>query len=206
MQKKRFVKDYLEPLIVAVLIALFIRAFVVQAFQIPSSSMEPTLLIGDYLLVNKFIYGIRIPYTNIKFFQFKKPQRGDVIVFIFPLDPSKDFIKRVIGTEGEKVEIIHNKIYINNRMIDDPWGHFVTNDFPRGYLPRMENFGPVVVPKDSLFVLGDNRDNSEDSRFWGFLHVNAVLGKAMIIYFSWNRTAEGLLDKVRWPRIGKLIH
>lgn len=206
MQKKRFIKDYLEPLIVAVLIALFIRAFVVQAFQIPSSSMEPTLLIGDYLLVNKFIYGIRIPYTNIKFFQFKKPRRGDVIVFIFPLDPSKDFIKRVIGTEGEKVEIIHNKIYINDTMINDPWGHFVTNDFPRGYLQRMENFGPVVVPKDSIFVLGDNRDNSEDSRFWGYLHVNAVLGKAMVIYFSWDRNAESLLDKVRWSRIGKLIH
>ena len=206
MQKKGFVKDYLEPLIVAVLIALFIRAFVVQAFQIPSSSMEPTLLVGDYLLVNKFIYGIRIPYTKIKFFQFKKPRRGDVIVFIFPLDPSKDFIKRVIGTEGEKVEIIHNKIYINDRMIDDPWGHFVTNDFPRGYLQRMENFGPVVVPKDSLFVMGDNRDNSEDSRFWGFLHVNAVLGKALVIYFSWDRTAESLLNKVRWSRISKLIH
>ena len=206
MRKKGFIKDYLEPLIVAVLIALFIRAFVVQAFQIPSSSMEPTLLIGDYLLVNKFIYGIRIPYTNIKFFQFKKPRRGDVIVFIFPLDPSKDFIKRVIGTEGEKVEIFHNKIYINDTMIDDPWGHFVTNDFPRGYLQRMENFGPVVVPKDSIFVLGDNRDNSEDSRFWGYLHVNAVLGKAMVIYFSWDRNAESLLDKVRWSRIGKLIH
>ena len=206
MQKRRFTKDYLEPLVVAVLIALFIRAFVVQAFQIPSSSMEPTLLIGDYLLVNKFIYGIRIPYTNIKFFQFKKPRRGDVIVFIFPLDPSKDFIKRVIGTEGEKVEIIHNKIYIDGRLIDDSWGHFVTNDFPRGYLQRMENIGPVVVPKDSVFVLGDNRDNSEDSRFWGFLHVNAVLGKALIIYFSWDRNAESLLDKIRWSRIGKLIH
>lgn len=206
MQKKRLIKDYLEPLIVAVLVALFIRAFVVQAFQIPSSSMEPTLLIGDYLLVNKFIYGIRIPYTDVKFFQFKKPQRGDVIVFIFPLDPSKDFIKRVIGTEGEKVEIIHNKIYINDRLIDDPWGHFVTDQIPKSYIQRMENFGPVVVPKDSLFVLGDNRDNSEDSRFWGFLNVNAVLGKALIFYFSWDRNAESLFDKVRWSRIGNLIH
>jgi len=206
MQKKRLIKDYLEPLIVAVLVALFIRAFVVQAFQIPSSSMEPTLLIGDYLLVNKFAYGIRIPYTDVKFFQFKKPQRGDVIVFIFPLDPSKDFVKRVIGTEGEKVEIIHNKIYINDRLIDDPWGHFVTDQIPRSYLQRMENFGPVVVPKDSLFVLGDNRDNSEDSRFWGFLNVNAVLGKALIFYFSWDRNAESLFDKVRWSRIGNLIH
>ena len=206
MQKKRFIKEYLEPLVVAVLIALFIRAFVVQAFEIPSSSMEPTLLIGDYLLVNKFTYGIRIPYTDVKFFQFKKPRRGDVIVFIFPLDPSKDFIKRVIGIEGEKVEIIHNKIYINDRLIDDLWGHFVTNQIPRSYLQRMENFGPVVVPKDSLFVLGDNRDNSEDSRFWGFLNVNAVLGKALIFYFSWDWNAESLYDKVRWSRIGKLIH
>jgi len=205
MQKKKFVKDYLEPIIIAVLIALFIRAFVVQAFKIPSSSMEPTLLVGDYLMVNKFIHGIRIPYTDVKFFQFKKPQRGDVIVFIFPLDPSKDFIKRVIGTEGEKVEIVHNKIYINDRLTDDPWGHFVTDQIPGSYLQRMENFGPVVVPKDSLFVLGDNRDNSEDSRFWGFLNVNAVLGRAFIIYFSWNRNTEGLFDKVRWSRIGKLI-
>jgi signal peptidase I len=206
MQKKKFVKDYLEPIIIAVLIALFIRAFAVQAFKIPSSSMEPTLLVGDYLMVDKFIYGIRIPYTNVKFFQFKKPRRGDVIVFIFPLDPSKDFIKRVIGTEGEKVEIIHDKIYINGRQIDDPWGHFVTNDFPGSYLQRMENFGPVVVPKDSLFVLGDNRDNSEDSRFWGFLNVNAVLGRAFIIYFSWDSNAQNPLDMVRWSRIGKLIH
>lgn len=168
--------------------------------------MEPTLLIGDYLLINKFTYGIRIPYTDFKFFQFKKPRRGDVIVFIFPLDPSKDFIKRVIGIEGEKVEIIHNKIYINDRLIDDPWGHFVTNQIPRSYLQRMENFGPVVVPKDSLFVLGDNRDNSEDSRFWGFLNVSAVLGKALIFYFSWDQNAENLFDKVRWSRIGKSIH
>jgi signal peptidase I len=206
MQKKKVFKDYLEPIIIAILIALFIRTFVVQAFKIPSSSMEPTLLVGDYILVNKFIYGIRIPYTDTKLFQFKKPQRGDVIVFIFPVDPSKDFIKRVIGTEGEKVQIANNKIYINDRLIDDAWGHFVTNDFPRSYLQRMENFGPVVVPKDSLFVMGDNRDNSEDSRFWGFLHVNAVLGKAFIIYFSWKWNAENLFGKIRWSRLGKLIH
>jgi signal peptidase I len=204
MREKKFVKEYLEPIVIAVLIALFIRTFVVQAFKIPSSSMEPTLLVGDYILVNKFIYGIRIPYTNTKYFQFKKPHRGDVIVFIFPLDPSKDFIKRVIGTEGEKVEIIHNKIYINDRLIDDPWGHFEKRGFED--LQSMENFGPVVVPRDSLFVLGDNRYNSEDSRFWGFLRLNAVLGKAFIFYFSWNRNAENLFDKVRWKRIGKMIH
>jgi signal peptidase I len=205
MGKKKFFKEYLEPIIIAVLIALFIRTFVVQAFKIPSSSMEPTLLVGDYLLVNRFIYGIRIPYTDTKFFQYKKPQRGDIIVFVYPKDHSKDFIKRVIGTEGDKVQIIHNKIYINDRLIDDPWGHFQRTGWLE-YLQAMENFGPVVVPKDSLFVMGDNRDNSQDSRFWGFVNLNAVKGKAFIIYFSWNRDAENLFDQVRWSRIGKLIH
>ncbi len=203
--RKKLVKDYLEPIVIAVLIALFVRAFIVQAFKIPSSSMEPTLLVGDYILVNKFIYGLRIPLLDAKVFQFKKPQRGDMIVFIFPKDPSKDFIKRVIGTEGEKVEIIHNKIYINDRMIDDPWGHFKGSGW-EAYFSSMQNFGPVVVPKDSLFVMGDNRYNSEDSRFWGFLNVNAVLGKAFVIYFSWDSHAENLFEKVRWSRIGKLLH
>ncbi len=206
IQKKTLFKDYLEPILVAVLIALFIRAFVVQAFKIPSGSMEPTLLVGDHLLVSKFIYGIRIPYTNIKLFQWRKPQRGDVIVFIYPKDPSKDFIKRVIGTEGEKVQILQNKIYINDRLIDDPWGHFEKDGLPEYVLKEMGNFGPVVVPHGSLFVLGDNRDNSQDSRFWGFLGVNAVLGKAFILYFSWNGNAEDLFEKIRWSRMGNLIH
>jgi signal peptidase I len=202
---KKFVKEYVEPILTAVLVALFIRTFFVQAFKIPSSSMEPTLLVGDYLLVNKFIYGFRIPYTDIKFFEFKKPQRGDIIVFIYPKDPTKDFIKRVIGTEGEKVQIIDSKIYINNRQIKDPWGHFAKKELPE-YFQIAENFGPIIVPKDSLFVLGDNRDNSQDSRFWGYVDLNAVLGKAFVIYFSWNGNAENLLDQVRWSRIGNLIH
>ena len=200
MGKKRFIKEYLEPIVIAVLIALFIRAFIVQAFKIPSSSMEPTLLVGDHLLVNKFIYGIRIPYADIKFFQYKKPERGDIIVFIFPKDRKKDFIKRVIGTEGEKVAIVHNKIYINDKLIDDPWGRFT--------MPRtsIEDYGPVKVPEGSLFVMGDNRDNSQDSRFWGFVKLNEVKGKAFIVYFSWNSNSEDLLNKIRWTRFGKLIH
>jgi len=206
MGKKKFFKEYLEPIIIAILIALFIRTFIVQAFKIPSSSMEPTLLVGDHLLVNKFIYGIKIPFTEIKLFQFKKPQRGDIIVFIYPKDRSKDFIKRVICLEGEKVEIIHNKIYINDKLMDDPWGYFSEKSDWTKYLQPMERFGPVFVPKDSLFVLGDNRDNSQDSRFWGYVNVNEVKGKAFIIYFSWNRYALNLLDKIRWMRFGKLIH
>ncbi len=200
MGKKRIIKEYIEPIVIAVLIALFIRAFIVQAFKIPSSSMEPTLLVGDHLLVNKFIYGVRIPYTNIKFFQYKKPKRGDIIVFIFPKDRSKDFIKRVIGTEGEKVAIIHNKIYINDKMIDDRWGHFTITR------PSIEEYGPVKVPEGFLFVMGDNRDNSQDSRFWGFVNINEVKGKAFIVYFSWDSNAQKLLNMIRWTRFGKLIH
>jgi signal peptidase I len=204
-KRKKFFKEYVEPIIIAVLIALFVRAFVVQAFKIPSSSMEPTLLVGDYLLVNKFLYGIRIPFTDRKILQFKKPERGDIIVFIYPKDRSKDFIKRVIGKEGEKIEIVHNKIYINNKLIDDPWGHYSEKSPWARYIPSMESFGPVFVPKNSLFVLGDNRDNSQDSRFWGFVHFDEVRGKAFIIYFSLDWPARNLLDKVRWARIAKLI-
>ena len=199
MKRNKFFREYIEPIVIAILIALFIRAFIVQAFKIPSSSMEPTLLVGDHLLVNKFIYGIRIPYTDIKFFQYKKPQRGDIIVFIFPKDRKKDFIKRVIGTEGEKVVILHNKIYINDKLIDDPWGHFT---MPRS---TIEDYGPVEVPEGSLFVMGDNRDNSQDSRFWGFVKINEVKGKAFILYFSWDSNAQNPLNKIRWTRFGKLI-
>ena len=205
MEKKKIIKEYLEPIAIAILIALFIRTFVVQAFKIPSSSMEPTLQVGDHLLVNKFIYGIKFPFIGVKYFQFRKPHRGDIIVFVYPKDRSKDFIKRVIGTEGEKVQIVHNKIYINNQLIDDPWGHYEERSLSTKYLQPMERFGPVTVPANSLFVLGDNRDNSQDSRFWGFVNVNEVRGKALIIYFSWDRYAQNLLGKVRWVRLGKLI-
>jgi signal peptidase I len=205
MGKKKFIKEYLEPIVIAVVIALFIRTFIIQAFKIPSSSMEPTLLVGDHLLVNKFIYGIKIPLTDIKLFQLKRPKRGEIIVFIYPRDRSKDFIKRVIGTEGEKVEVIRNKIYINDKLIDDRWGHYHEESNWMKYLQPIEKFGPVLVPKDSLFVLGDNRDNSQDSRFWGFVNINAVRGEAFIIYFSWDRYAQSLLGKIRWTRFGKLI-
>src|SRR5512136_1388579 len=149
MWKSKFIREYIEPIVIAILIALFIRAFI-----IPSSSMEDTLQVGDYILVNKFIYGIRIPYSDKifgeskKFFEWKKPQRGDVIVFIFPKDRTKDFIKRVIGTEGEKIQIIHNKIYVGDKMVDDPWGQF---KMPRS---SIEDYGPVKVPEGSLFVMG----------------------------------------------------
>jgi signal peptidase I len=215
MEKKKFIKEYLEPIVIAVLIALFIRTFIVQAFKIPSSSMEPTLLVGDHILVNKFIYGIRIPFSDLlfgsskKFLEKKKPKRGDIIVFIFPKDRSKDFIKRVIGTEGEKVEVLRNKIYINDHLINDPWGYYnEKNDWVRSLQP-IDRYGPEIVPKNFLFVLGDNRDNSQDSRFWGYVNVKDVKGKAFIIYFSGLKFRYLLYpwkwDEIRWGRIGKLI-
>ncbi len=204
IKKKSKVREYGETLVIALLIALFVRAFVVQAFKIPSGSMEPTLLVGDHILVNKFIYGIRIPLVGTKPFTLKKPRRGDVIVFIYPRDRKKDFIKRVIGVEGEKVEIKGQQIYINDRLIEDPWGVY-RRTISFGGLSAKGNFGPVVVPPDSLFVLGDNRDNSQDSRYWGFVPLKDVLGKAFIIYWSWNWRAPSLLYKVRGKRIGHLL-
>ncbi len=170
--------------------------------------MEPTLRVGDYLLVTKFNYGIEIPYTQKRPFAYEKPRRGDIIVFLYPMNPSLDFIKRVIGTGGEKVQIIHNKIFINDKMIPDPWGVFQREKGLAGeeYASIIENYGPVLVPRDALFVMGDNRDNSLDSRFWGFLPLQEVVGKALIIYFSWDSRAQSPWEKVRWSRIGKLIH
>jgi len=202
--KKEAIKT-LKSIVIAILIALFLRAFIVQAFDIPSGSMEPTLLPGDYILVNKFLYGIRIPFTNIRLFTYKSPQRGDIVVFIYPFDRSKDFIKRVIGLQGEKVQILDGKILIDGKQIQDPWGSFEKKE-PSAMIRAVENFGPVVVPRNSLFVMGDSRNNSDDSRFWGFLPFDDLLGKAFIIYFSWNSKAEGLPDKVRWSRIGQLLH
>jgi len=205
--KKGTVREYAEAFIIAFVIAMLIRTFLVQAFKIPSSSMEPTLLVGDHILVSKFIYGIRIPYIGKKFLTFHKPNRGSIIVFVYPEDPKKDFIKRVIATGGEEVQIKNRKIFINGREIEDLWGvyrerdgHFVPSHFRPG-----DNYGPRIVPPNCLFVMGDNRDNSQDSRYWGFVDLSAVKGKAFIIYFSYNKRTTNLLDKVRWSRFGKLL-
>jgi signal peptidase I len=198
---KSIVKEYAETIIIAILIALFIRTFLVQAFKIPSGSMKETLLIGDHILVNKFIYGIKIPFLRKTLVPLSDPERGDVVVFIYPIDRSKDFIKRVVGVAGDTIEIKDKTIFINGAPSND--GHGVYKDnliYPRSMKPR-DNFGPVTVPEGSLFVMGDNRDQSLDSRFWGFVNLKDVLGKAFIIYWSWN-TNE---NDVRWSRIGHII-
>lgn len=201
MKRKSIIREYIEAFVVAIVLALIIRTFVVQAFKIPSGSMEPTLLIGDHILVNKFIYGERIPFTDIKLFDFRKPQKGEVIVFIYPKDESKDFIKRVIGVEGDRIEIKDKKLYINDVLHNDPHGVYQDSVLIPGHVQPRDNFGPVVVPEDCLFVMGDNRDRSADSRFWGFVHVNRVKGKAFLIYWSWG----GFMRDIKWGRIGNLI-
>ena len=201
-KRKSTFREYAEAIIVALALALFIRTFVVQAFKIPSGSMEPTLEIGDHILVNKFIYGVKIPFTSIQIFPLEKPKRGDVIVFIYPLDPSKDFIKRVVAVEEDTVKIINKKLYLNGVQVPDPHGVYTDESSFSGEVQKRDNFGPVTVPKGTLFVLGDNRDRSLDSRFWGYVPLAEVRGRAFIIYWSWD--SQG--TTVRWSRLGHLIH
>ena len=198
--------ENIEAIVVAVVLALFIRTFVVQAFKIPSGSMKPTLLIGDHILVNKFIYGIKIPIWDKTIIPITDPKRGDIVVFKFPEDPSKDFIKRVVGVAGDVVNIRDKKVYVNHHLLVNDHGvNMDTLNIPADRQPR-DNFGPIKVPPGSLFVMGDNRDHSYDSRFWGFVKLRAVKGKAFIIYWSWNKEGQGIsLDRVRWGRIGHLL-
>lgn len=202
LPKKNIFREYGEAILIAVILALFIRTFVVQAFKIPSGSMKPTLLVGDHILVNKFIYGIKIPFSDITLIPFKKPKRGDIVVFKFPEDPKKDFIKRVIAVGGEKIQIRNKKVYIDDKPIDNPYGTFLDpHSIPGGAQPR-DNLGPVTVPPDSFFVMGDNRDHSYDSRFWGCVKLSKLKGKAFIMYWSWDKVNSG----VRWRRLGQLVY
>lgn len=199
---KSRLRENIEAIVIAVLLALFIRAFVVQAFKIPSGSMEPTLQVGDHILVNKFIYGIRLPVTNTTVIPVSEPERGDIIVFEYPVEPDKDFIKRVVGVPGDTVEIKDKKVYVNGRRVDKYPVKHMEEDMLSSSVNKRDNFGPVTVPEDAYFVLGDNRDHSYDSRFWGFVREAAIKGEAFIIYWSWDSDAFG----VRWGRIGKVLH
>ena len=194
-------REYAEAIGMALLLALFIRTFIVQAFKIPSGSMIPTLQIGDHILVNKLAYGVRIPFLEEYMLTFAKPQRGDVVVFIFPEDRSKDFIKRVVGVAGDSVEVRGKKVYINGKQVDDPHAHFEGDDPQTAGLPSRDDYGPRTVPENHVFVMGDNRDRSYDSRFWGYVDLNEVRGKAFLIYWSW----DGGDRWVRWERLGSLI-
>jgi signal peptidase I len=198
--RRRF-QEYSEAFVVAIILATLLRAILVQAFEIPSGSMEPTLRVGDHILVNKLIYGVRIPFTDKRWPIFREPSRGDVIVFVYPVDRSKDFIKRVIAVGGDTLEIRDRKVLINGRVTADPHAYFSSDVVYPGDAGPRDNMKPIEVPKGFLFVMGDNRDNSYDSRFWGFVSLRDVVGDAFIIYYS----SRGILD-VHWNRFFKLIH
>jgi signal peptidase I len=196
-RKKSLFREYAESIIIAVLLALVIRTYLVQAFKIPSGSMEDTLAIGDHLMVNKFIYGTKVPFSNKRILKIRDPRGGDVIVFEYPEDPSKDFIKRVIGTPGDVVEEKDKKLLVNGKLYVNPHEvHKEKDIIPKEMNPR-DTFGPVTVPPNSYFVMGDNRDRSYDSRFWGFVTRDKIKGLAFIKYWSWDR------EKFR-PRLGSI--
>jgi signal peptidase I len=200
-QKEKFRKkawEYTEAIVTALILALIIRAYVVQAFKIPSGSMIPTLLIGDHILVNKFIYGTKIPFSDKKILVFKNPRKGDIIVFKYPENPKRDFIKRVIATEGDVVEEKNKVVYVNGKPLNEPYAQHTDKNI---LFDRRDQFGPIKVTEGKLFVMGDNRDQSYDSRYWGFVDKSYVRGKAFILYWSWDKTKHW----VRFNRIGRLI-
>jgi signal peptidase I len=200
-REKSKIREYAESIIWAVVLAFIIRGCVVQAFKIPSGSMEETLVIGDHLMVNKFIYGIKLPFTDTRLLKLRDPVRGDVMVFEFPEDRSKDFIKRVIGVPGDEVAVRDKQVFINGVAYRNPHEvHKETQLLSREQSPR-DNFGPVRVPAHSYFMMGDNRDRSYDSRFWGFIKDSDIRGKAFIKYWSWDSTQW----RVRWGNLGRWI-
>lgn len=199
--KKSALRENVEAILIAIVLALFIRTFVVQAFKIPSGSMKETLQIGDHILVNKFIYGVKIPFSGVTAIPLKTPQRGDVIVFKFPEDPEKDFIKRVVAVGGDRVRIRDKVLYVNGERADYDQAVFKDPRVIPGSVQPRDNFGPYTVPEGTVFVMGDNRDHSYDSRFWGAVDLDEVKGKAFIIYWSWDRDEFD----VRWGRIGHLL-
>ena len=201
-RSKSVVREYIEAIGIALIAALFIRTFIVQAFKIPSGSMLPTLQIGDHILVNKLAYGIRMPFLERYAVRFGNPRGGDVVVFVYPVDRSKDFIKRVIGVEGDRVEIRNKKVFINGKPIEDPYASFRDANGGSTGVHLRDHYGPRSVPKDHIFVMGDNRDRSYDSRFWGFVNLKDVKGKAFVVYWSW----DGNDRWIRWERIGDLIY
>jgi signal peptidase I len=194
-------REYGEALVLAFVMALVIRTFVVQAFQIPSASMYPTLHVGDHILVNKFVYGLSVPLVGTRLMPFSAPQRGDVVVFVYPVDPSKDFVKRVVAVAGDVVEIRDTRVVVNGQVWDDPHGYF-DDEMGRHASGLRGHYGPATVPDGKVFLLGDNRDHSYDSRFWGFVDVRNIKGKAFFIYWSW----DGSDQWVRWDRIGAVVH
>jgi signal peptidase I len=209
--KKSVYREYFESIVVAVILALFIRTFVVQAFKIPTGSMENNLLIGDHLLVNKFIYGPGLTSLEDLLLPEAPVHRGDVVVFKYPEEPDRDFIKRVIGLPGETLEVREKRVFINGTPLDEPYVHYLTPPSEGSEAHEVtsfdvrERYGPVTIPEGHLFMMGDNRDNSQDSRYWGFLPRSFVKGKALVVYWSYEAGRDEVFDETIGGRVRALL-
>lgn len=227
---RRWFDSWMRLLGMAVVLFLLIRTFLLEAFQIPSGSMERTLLAGDFLFVNKAVYGAPIPGTNARLPGFSSPRRGDVIVFAYPKDPTLNYVKRVVGVGGDTLAMLAGALFVNGTRQREPYVQRIdslldtgSSDFVwqrdyladrspgarRMYRATRDGWGPLVVPAGKYFTLGDNRDNSHDSRYWGFVDKGAVKGRPLLVYFSYDRgTTDPLpwLTDIRWSRLGSLIH
>jgi signal peptidase I len=202
-RRKSLVREYGEAIVIAILLALVIRTLVVQAFTIPSGSMMDTLLVGDYILVNKFLYGPEIPFTDVRTPGLREPHRGDIIVFKYPQDEKRDFIKRIVGTPGDVVQVRGSDVYVNGQRLSESYVKHTSSGAHAGqaYCGYAYACEPTTVPAESYFVMGDNRDNSQDSRYWGFVRRDRIKGKAFLIYWSWDSDRHWL----RWWRLGNYI-
>ena len=210
-------REWIEAIVIAFLLAIVLRTFLVQAYKIPSGSMEPTLAIGDHIMVNKMRYGLRmpdslfglnplageIPYGHY-LVHFAPVHRGDVVVFVFPQDPTKDFIKRVIGVGGDTVQVKNGQVFLNGQPMPDPHAHFEVAPGDRSQYSPRDNYPATTVPAGEFFMMGDNRDRSFDSRFWGFVKLDQVEGRAMFIYWSWGADSQSPLG-IRWSRFGEAV-
>lgn len=196
VKRKSVAREYAEALLFAVILVLFLRAFVIQAFRIPSGSMQNTLLVGDFLFVNKFLYGPKIPFTDYRLPGIRDPKPGDVIVFAAPIGEEKDFIKRCIAVGGQTVEVRNKRFYVDGVALEEPY--VIHSDSHNVGAPRDE-MAPFTVPKGYLFMVGDNRDDSHDSRYWGPLSIDRVKGKAIFLYFSYDK------ENHYFPRVNRIF-
>ncbi|HKV74998.1 MAG TPA: signal peptidase I [Gemmatimonadales bacterium] len=221
----RYVVEWIKSIGVAFVIWFLVRTFLMEAFRIPSGSMENTLLVGDFLFVNKAVYGAEVPLIHKSLPAFREPKRGDVLVFDSVEQPGLKVVKRLIGVTGDTLSMEHGQLYRNGKLVEEPWAqhtdptksedpvyrskmrqwqiaHLVGRD-PATYQPDLHDWGPIVVPKDSLFMMGDNRDNSYDGRYWGFLPRENVRGTPLIIYYSYDPDSWrplSFLSAIRWNR------
>lgn len=225
----RWTWEWVKSILIALVLFLVIRTFIVEAFRIPTGSMERTLLVGDFLLVNKAVYGAQVPGTKVQLPAFSQPERGDVIVFVPPHEPDKNYVKRLVGLPGDTLQMVDKVLYVNGQALDEPYiqhsdgsgmvvslpSMFWQREYlapgvdPERYRPTRDDWGPIIVPEGKAFALGDNRDDSDDSRYWGFVDMRAIKGQPLFIYYSFDPAMARpfpWLTQIRWDRIGGAIH